>query len=140
MARSTRGRPTEEGAPVTEALRFRVTPGELAGLKAVAAREGVTVSCLLRRAAREIVTGGPEFFGDATVQMSELARELAAIQRHLMRIETGKHARDEYRETLERLHVAVMATRAGFAEQVRRSRSRWAPVQGATLKGRGRTS
>lgn len=128
MPKATRGRPTETGAPVTEALRFRVTPGELAGLKAVAAREGVTLSRLLRRAVREMVTGGPDFFDDGTERMSELARELAAIQRRLLQLPDGEGCASQLSETLAQVRATLITTRTGFAEQVRRSRRRWVPL------------
>lgn len=131
MPKPTRGRPTEASAPVSEALRFRVTPEELAGLKAVAAREGVTVSRLLRRAAREMVTGGPDFFDDGTACMSELARELSAVHRVLLELRASEQPNEGAREALKRLYAAVIATRTGFAEQVRRSRRRWAPGAGS---------
>lgn len=127
MARPIRGRPTEAGAPVSEALRFRVTPGELAGLQSVAAREGVTVSRLLRRAVREMVTGGPDFFDDGTARMGELARELAGVQRLLLQLQRGEFPDAGLLDALEQLRVTVTATRTGFAEQVRRSRTRWVP-------------
>lgn len=128
MPRPTRGRPTEERAPVSEALRFRVTPEELAGLKAVAAREGVTVSRLLRRAVREMVTGGPDFFDDGTARMSELARELAAVQRLLSRLPVSERSVPSFPDAFERIMAALTSTRTGFAEQVRRSRRRWVPM------------
>lgn len=122
MPRSTRGRPTEAAAPVSEALRFRVTPDELAGLKAVAAREGVTMSRLLRRAVREMVTGGPDFFDDGVAALSKVAGELARLERLLPRLQGEARAAQ-----LALLEALLASTRQGFATQVRRSRRRWTP-------------
>ena len=122
------GRQTDAGAPFSEALRFRVTSEELAGIKAVATREGVTVSRLLRRAVREMVSGGPDFFDDGTAQMSELARELAAIQRLLSGMPACERCAPELADAFERVMAAVTSTRVGFADQVRRSRGRWMPA------------
>lgn len=122
MPRSTRGRPTEAAAPVSEALRFRLTPDELAGLKAVAAREGVTVSRLLRRAVREMVTGGPDFFDDGVAALSEVAGTLVRLERTLRAGGANERA-----DALTALEALLASTRQGFAEQVRRSRARWTP-------------
>lgn len=127
MPRPARGRPTEAGAAVSEALRFRLTPDELAGLKVVAAREGVTVSRLLRRAVREMVTGGPDFFDDGTAAMSDVAHELAAMQRMLLEVDDRDDYPQRLGEALRRVTAIVTSTRYGFAAQVRRSRTRWIP-------------
>lgn len=122
MPPPARGRPTEANGPVSEAPRFRVTPEELAGLKAVTAREGVTVSRLLRRAVREMVTGGPAFFDDAVAELSNVAGELARLERILRSAQASGRANG-----LASLQALLASTRAGFAEQVRRSRRRWTP-------------
>lgn len=121
---------------MSEALRCRVMPDELAALKAVAAREGVTVSRLLRRAVREMVTGGPDFFDDGTALMSELAHELAEVQRELARLDGGAIGSPALQRVLQHLSAVVESTRMGFAEQVKRSRVRWAPR--TTIRQAGR--
>lgn len=128
MPRPTRGRPTEADAPVSEVLRFRLTQDELAGLKAVALREGVTVSRLLRRAVREMVTGGPDFFDDGTLAMSKVAHELVCVQRMLSDVDAGEGCTHRLGEASREIAAIVASTRTGFAEQVRRSRTRWVPA------------
>lgn len=82
---------------------------------------GRPASQLLRRAIREMVTGGPDFFDDGVALMAQAVQSLARLERRLAKAAAVDEELDELRELLQ-------GTRSGFAEQVRRSRQRWAPI------------
>lgn len=114
------GRPTEQSAPVTRTLHFRLTEAEHDRLQILARALGVPPSRLLRRAVREMVNGGPDLFDDGVAAMSEVARQLAAVARRL----DGAAANSEA-AGLEDVRRSLEDVRRRFADLVRASRERW---------------
>ena len=129
-----RGRPTEQDSAVSTVAHVRLTVPEHGELKALAKRQDVTVSRLLRRAVREMVTGGPDLFDDGLKSLSETARQLAAAGRNLNQIaaklNSGDYAygRDIVNANRE-LIDAVAQAQARYSELVRAGRERWVAVK-----------
>ena len=116
-----RGRPTEQASAVTRTLHIRLTEAEHVALAALAAQQGVTISRLLRRAVREMITHAPDPFDDGIEQLARLATVLAASERTLRTTGADPAATTELHTTIEGLRLAV-------ASLVQASRTRWVPV------------
>lgn len=114
-----RGRPTEQAAPVTRTLHVRLTEAEHAALMRLAAGRRITVSRLVRRAVREMVTGAPDPFDDGLAEMSRLSARLGALER-------SHHGTPISRDIDVRAEIE--AVRQVVAALVQASRRRWAPV------------
>ncbi len=130
-----RGRPTEQREAVTTAVQLRLTPDERVALRAVALAQNIPVARLLRRAVREIVTGGPDLFDDGVKALSETARQLAAAGRNLNQIAATLNSGDyAYGADIVNAHreliAAVGQAQARYADLVRASRERWIAVKG----------
>jgi hypothetical protein len=128
-----RGRPTEQAEAVSTAVQLRLTPAERTALRALASARGETVARLLRRAVREIVTGGPDLFDDGLKLLSETARQLAAAGRNLNQIAATLNSGDyaygsDIANANRELRIAVNDTQARYADLVRASRERWLSV------------
>lgn len=128
-----RGRPTEQSQPVTAAARLRLTPDEMAGLKAIATAQGVTVARLLRRMVREVITGGPDLFDDGIKALSETARQLAAAGRNLNQIAATLNSGDyayasDIRNAIAEMRTALDIAQDRYVSLVRGSRERWLTV------------
>lgn len=121
MASRPRGRPTEQSSAVTRTLHVRLTEAEHAALAALATQKGVTISRLLRRAVREMITHAPDPFDDGIEQLARLATVLAASERTLRTKGADAVAVSELHMTTDELRLAV-------ASLVYASRTRWAPV------------
>ena len=67
----------------TKLIFTRLTPGDHAALTDFAAKEGMAVSEVLRRLAREVVGNGPTFDGDLGKRISELTKQMRAAGRNL---------------------------------------------------------
>lgn len=137
-----RGRPTEQSQPVTSAARLRLTPDEMAELKRLAAVQGVTVARLLRRAVREMITGGPDLFDDGLKALSETARQLAAAGRNLNQIaatlNSGDHAyASDIRNAIAEMRTALDVAQDRYVSLIRGSRERWLTVTTAKREAGG---
>lgn len=117
------GRPTEQSAPVTRTLHFRLTEAEHDRLQILARTLGVPPSRLLRRAVREMVNGGPDLFDDGVAAMSEAARQLAAALRRLDNLTAENKASPG--EALADMRRNVEDLRRKFGDLVRAARERW---------------
>ena len=115
-----RGRPTEQASAVTRTLHVRLTEAEHEALLALAAQKGVTISRLLRRAVREMITRAPDPFDDCVEQLARLATVLAASERTLRTV--------RIQEATTELQMITEEVRLAVASLVRASRTRWAPV------------
>ncbi|MDO9486998.1 MAG: hypothetical protein Q7J32_01380 [Sphingomonadaceae bacterium] len=105
----------------------------MAELKAVAAAQGVTVARLLRRAVREMITGGPDLFDDGLKALSETARQLAAAGRNLNQIaatlNSGDHAySSDIRNAIAEMRIALDIAQDRYVSLIRGSRERWLTV------------
>lgn len=124
MTGRSRGRPTEQSVPVSATLHVRLSPDEHAAVNLLARRLGVPVSRLLRRAIREMATGGPDLFDDGVEALSRLAAGLSALDRTLRtRAVLARGASDE----LQTVRAEVEMVRSLLAALVHSSRSRWLP-------------
>ena len=122
------GRPRSDD-PASSTVTVRLRPAEKAALLTCAETAGVRPSRIVRRMIRELVTAGPDYFGDGLKEINATHRELAAIGRNLNQLlklaHRGEHLTAwELRDELRDVAGQVEAVRAVYRSAVEQSRKR----------------
>jgi hypothetical protein len=128
------GTPVRRRAKRSETLQTRLTAEEHSALRHLSDRTGIRASRLVRKAIRELVTGGVDLLNREQQAVLELARQmrligvnLNQIARHLNRGDSDSHG---LRRSIEELRQALTESEYTWRRLIATARARTVPEYG----------
>ncbi|MDB5977357.1 MAG: hypothetical protein JWR07_4117 [Nevskia sp.] len=118
----------------SEALHLRLTREEHAGLRVLSTRTGIRRSRLVRKALRELITGGADLLERDQQAVLELARQMRLIGVNLnqiaRRVNQGEPPGRALADVLDQLRAALKDCEWTWRRQVAATRARIVAVAG----------